>query len=818
MVTGVTEEALSFHFLSSCVGSIRLTNLFSSLAADSPPPKPPGRRTARKAAQEAAQSSKSARRGFRLNASATDSVIDFLGVDPKTATASTINEKILSLSDHRSTQMEPEGRYTQVRGETPAPLSPLSQDRGGYHRDKLLALGHPTSSNNKRPLPDEELGSSKRARFKDPLTYTAASNPAFGGDVLSLPSFTQLGPTSASSTQRAAIGTFGSQHKRPRPSQTGGYVGFGIELTPVPEPRDAYAQLAAPRATSPAPCVSVTEPRASSPKRRAQPPKRPAPVKNHVPPKPRVLVPGTPSRSPTPEAHLPKPPLNKQPHKLPPPGKNPDAAIESGSESEPVSKPKPKSRARNFVVGRAGGRSSQAVAGPSACHRQHTPPRRRTSPVPPTRHHGTQAVLDRLGDILNGGGGDDSDDTTLDHVIELLMQRRQRSQPSSSHHQPSSSRRHSSSSRHRTLDTNEEPAQSSDNRTCNTDRRAATESDSDPPTDLTKNGLGRYPGKRGKVASHAIPHLLAVAIRKGIFQDKKTYFKWADKEYIRAWKRLYPRVKYKPPTTHLLRLMILRISGLRTEVKKRVRVLVAHLHQLRNPGSSERRLKRNQQLCRRLLPNAFHCLACNLNADEDYYQHEHLFDAISEALFSHPDSPVINHHKEFMLMPLPAVSFVLTMLQDCLEEWDTGCLRVRDNRFRQQKAMFDAHLHGLHTYKANAPGRLARLQSKWFLAGMKHAGIHVAEGSEEQLDPDNEFCQAVTQACYIRADSDSDPEPEPEPEPEPDSESEPEPEPQYNEHGCMTAQSKGKGKATASNHIDNEDDLTGDSFEEDYND
>ncbi|KAG8699755.1 hypothetical protein FRC09_006400, partial [Ceratobasidium sp. 395] len=455
----------------------------------------------------------------------------------------------------------------------------------------------------------------------------------------------------------------------------------------------------------------------------------------------------------------------------PPPRKKTGTTTESDTESKPAPEPKSKGKARQFEVSRTGARSSRAVAGPST-------QRQRGSPAPPARHDDVQAILDRLGDVLNGGDdGDESDAPAVDRVIELLMQRRQRTSSSSSRHAhaSSSSSRHThtrpSSSRREQAETSSSrrPSGSSTKRRANRDsssggdrpsRRSVSpvaESDSDSSVDLSKNGLGRYPGKRGRVASHAIAHLLAVAIRKGVFQTQEIYFRWARREYIRAWKRLYPEIKYKKPKRHLLRLMIIRISGLRTDIRKR-----------------------------------------NLNADEDYYEHPHMFDVISEAYFSHPDSPVIQHHKDFRLLPLPAVAFVLMMMQDCLAEWDTGTHRVRENRFRQQKAVFDAHLEGLKVYKGEAHGRLAKLQSQWFLSGMEFAGIRVVEGSEEE-EIEHDFCQPISRACFIRPDSDSEPELLPEPSREPT--------PEYNDLGLFTTQSKGKGKA----HDSGADDL--DDFE-----
>ncbi|KAG8792141.1 hypothetical protein FRC12_007024 [Ceratobasidium sp. 428] len=813
---------------------------------DSPgPPKVPGHRLA------AARQSERDKRGLRLNANATKSVFDLFGADPETTTTRAINEKILSLSDHPSSQVGSQGRYTKVRGEASAPLSPLNQKRGGYHRDLLLALGHPEPPNAKRPLPDEESGPSKRARFDAQPESSSSVKPAFRSDVLSLPSFTQWDPASASSTQRAIINAAASGSQRqPRASPVVDRFRFGAGLTPIPEPRDIYSQRAAARrAPSPAPRVLEPEtrarpvelriprpnPRPPSPTRRAPPPaERRAPPEHRAPDRqPIVLVSGTPSRSPSPARRPPQPLPTKQSRSdkgKVPRRKKPSTPTESESEPEPAV-PKSKRKTRPVEVGRAGGRSSRA-AGPSTRPRQLTPPRHQTRPSSPARHHDIQAILDRLGDVLNGGDGMDegeSDDPAMDHVIELLMRRQQRACPPSSrreHAGPSSSRREhagpsSSRREHAPSSSSRHQARSSANRhatrrspSCDDNHNqcsgSSARSDSKSPVDTSRNGLSRYPGKRGKAASHAIPHLLSVAIRKGVFQNQDVYFKWARREYIRAWKRLYPKIKYKRPPRHLLRLMIVRISGLRTDIKKRVRPLMAQLHRLRNPGSSDQRLEQNRQLCKRLLPNAFHCRASpffsvrvswfklplqNLEADRGYYEHQHMFDVISEAFFSRPDSPVILHHKDFALLPLPAVAFVLTVMQDCLQEWDTGCQRIRDNQFKQQKAVFDAHLHGLNVYQGTARGRLADLQSDWFLAGMEFAGIRVVEGSDEQED-DLEFCQQVSQARFI----------------EPDSDSEPEPEPEYNDLGLFTAQSKGKGKASgsAADALDDFDDSFGD--------
>ncbi|KAG9094991.1 hypothetical protein FRC06_010254 [Ceratobasidium sp. 370] len=193
-----------------------------------------------------------------------------------------------------------------------------------------------------------------------------------------------------------------------------------------------------------------------------------------------------------------------------------------------------------------------------------------------------------------------------------------------------------------------------------------------------------------------------------------------------------------------------------------------------NPGSDENIVDANRRLFARIHPNTFHCRYLD-NPDNFQYEHPAFIRAMCEAFYWHSDSFAVRDPKRFEIMPLPAVAFVLTMMQECIEEWQTGRCKSRELNFKTQRSIFDAHLQGLIEYRKSASRRLYRFQKKWFKTGMEYAGVIIHESEDQE-----EYCQPITRACNVRPDT---------------------PEPSYYEDGRFTAKSKGKGR-----EIDDSDD------------
>ncbi|KAG8728673.1 hypothetical protein FRC10_004715, partial [Ceratobasidium sp. 414] len=312
----------------------------------SPPPKHPGR------SPSVARECGIGKDSVTISAEAAHSLGKLLGVNPETTTASAINNTIKSLSDHRT---------PQVRGEASTPLPSLNKKGGGYHRDKLLMLARPQPQSLKRSTSSMDVGTSKHPHVDNRDDDVDMANPA--PDAPRLPSFLKRGLPSTSSTQHAVVNTFASQWELPHALQTTDRVRFGAGNTPVPQPRGHFFLFpqSAPHAPSSNHCAVTPE----------------LPV---IPREPHILVPGSPSLSPTPEPHglqpvstqahvdapkpLPrqdydtatepemepepvlhlKPVITQTPRagaSKPPLRNNPDTAMEPSSESEPVLIPQP---------------------------------------------------------------------------------------------------------------------------------------------------------------------------------------------------------------------------------------------------------------------------------------------------------------------------------------------------------------------------------------------------------------------------------------------------------------------------------------------
>ncbi|KAG9124623.1 hypothetical protein FRC07_010886 [Ceratobasidium sp. 392] len=275
------------------------------------------------------------------------------------------------------------------------------------------------------------------------------------------------------------------------------------------------------------------------------------------------------------------------------------------------------------------------------------------------------------------------------------------------------------------------------------------DNDDKNPIIPNRSGLARYPGTCGKVASHAIPVLQLLM---------------GHDAYQRVWKIAFKHIPYKECLDDLLHTIVSQVSNLQTKIKKQIQHVVFYLCHFLS-GTSELVMAHNWQLVARLGHNTFHC--CKLWLGKQQYQHRAFHHAICVAFFWFEYTFLIRDpntlgrlHEEGL--PLPAVAFVLTMMQECIEERDSGQHWAWDLNITTQQGQFDAHLQGLINYRTAAQDRMAGFQVKWFCDGLKYANVRVHRDAED----DQHFCQSITQLEDVLPDgasksgSDADPNPE----------------------------------------------------------
>ncbi|KAG8717882.1 hypothetical protein FRC09_013539 [Ceratobasidium sp. 395] len=273
----------------------------------------------------------------------------------------------------------------------------------------------------------------------------------------------------------------------------------------------------------------------------------------------------------------------------------------------------------------------------------------------------------------------------------------------------------------------------------------ATSSASKKSKRRKKSKLSDFPGLVGEIASAAIPRFLATVITQGSYEEDTDVFRdWARDAYRTTWGLEAAEHEYVPPPKAVLTIMTRRASWVRGKVKERIRTVVQYGHGFRNPATCHSDVKHNKRLARKLQPNVFHCL--NLEPDTNQYEHPEFIRAIGAGLFWEEDAIGVVFREEFNPITLPAAALVLTMMQVCIAEWETGYFKPQDLDVDKQRVYFESHLLGLYKYEKVAYSRLLRFRGEWFDAGIEYSGSNVAEDDPRAARP-------YTLASQVRPDT-----------------------------------------------------------------
>ncbi|KAG8762029.1 hypothetical protein FRC11_011595 [Ceratobasidium sp. 423] len=254
--------------------------------------------------------------------------------------------------------------------------------------------------------------------------------------------------------------------------------------------------------------------------------------------------------------------------------------------------------------------------------------------------------------------------------------------------------------------------------------------------------LDDFPGINRRIASLAIPELLAMTFTRGPYEVNATIVDWGYEAFKLVSCRLQPGEPYQKPPRELIQLMVHRASWYHGELKKYIRGKIETEYGFINPPQTHEERRTNRQLAKRLKPNAFHCFG--LVPDINAYEHPAVRKCIAVGYFNRPDSIGMQFHERFRRLPLPAVATILTIMQHCIGEWKTGCFISRELNAGQQLKVYEAHLKGLLEYARPAPKRLLRFRREWFWFGVAYSGVPL--GEEQPVQP-------ITRADRVRPDT-----------------------------------------------------------------
>ncbi|KAF8593930.1 hypothetical protein BDV93DRAFT_565973 [Ceratobasidium sp. AG-I] len=249
-----------------------------------------------------------------------------------------------------------------------------------------------------------------------------------------------------------------------------------------------------------------------------------------------------------------------------------------------------------------------------------------------------------------------------------------------------------------------------------------------------KPGLSDFPGLQRRVASMAIPEFLMLACTRGAYETLGTFHNWAKEAYNHVWDLELQGVQLQKAPRALTSVIIHRLSWFCGETKGQLRAKIASLMSLISPPRTPEDLRHNHRRVKKMLPNQFHCR--DPTKDDDPYESTALRECIAKTLFSGPDSLGVIYHEHFCPIPIPAVAMVLTIWQECVQEWQTGRFRGIDLNAERQLSMYECHLKGLLGYAKLASKRLAGFREDWFWYGIDCAGAA----------PEDQPYQTITQA------------------------------------------------------------------------
>ncbi|KAG8721716.1 hypothetical protein FRC08_010852 [Ceratobasidium sp. 394] len=345
-----------------------------------------------------------------------------------------------------------------------------------------------------------------------------------------------------------------------------------------------------------------------------------------------------------------------------------------------------------------------------------------------------------------------------------------------------------------------------------------------------------FSGIRRQILTLAKIHLFAFALSEGIYQTRATFMMWAALVHEATWRMELPDVPYVAATTEELEVMVNYLATLRGKVKERIRPIVSSSRGFNHCVATQQDIQDNLDLFHEVYPNSFHCTSTRPR--RGHYEHIDVARCIAASFFYGPNAVGVLFPDYFEDMPLTIVAFILAIMQFCIEEWSNGYFTSHDLGAANMLDKYEAHLAGLKELRKIAPKRLQRMQDGWFEYASEYSGAcFIREKCDQECTPREELrpdtppppppprqssSQGSSQgssrsgtsvralaptSSYVEDDDlyetpDLGPNPffiDDQRAPTPsDVESRaptPPPPAEYNEHGCQTARSKGKGRA-----------------------
>ncbi|QRV92933.1 hypothetical protein RhiJN_20951 [Ceratobasidium sp. AG-Ba] len=237
-------------------------------------------------------------------------------------------------------------------------------------------------------------------------------------------------------------------------------------------------------------------------------------------------------------------------------------------------------------------------------------------------------------------------------------------------------------------------------------------------------------GIRRQVLLYAKLHLLAYSLVEGAYQTRISFLLWAGYVHEATWKLMLPHVPYEAATKAELEIMVNYIATLRGKIKDRVRPVIEQYFGFDPHVVTQEDIQRNLDIFHEIYPNSFHCTSTRPR--KGHFEGDQLARCIAAALFYGPNSVGVMFPDYFEDMPLTVVAFILAIMQFCIEEWSTGYFVSHDLGASHMLDKYEAHLQNLKELQSVAPRRLERMQAGWTEYAFDYSGASFLQSGKDR--------------------------------------------------------------------------------------
>ncbi|KIJ11911.1 hypothetical protein PAXINDRAFT_15242 [Paxillus involutus ATCC 200175] len=234
---------------------------------------------------------------------------------------------------------------------------------------------------------------------------------------------------------------------------------------------------------------------------------------------------------------------------------------------------------------------------------------------------------------------------------------------------------------------------------------------------------------------------------EGAYPDRMAQIAWAKEAWLEACQMCEAQILFNDEIIQLITNRVWQLSG---ELKTKIRPLVETMYGFEN-SVKPAVVGRNRALVEDLKTDFGLCYQSLGNPDEDVprsglYEHRIIQKAINIAYYCNKKDEGVVYSQYFQPFPLRGVALMLTVIENCIDEWSEG--ERMDVHFSEPtyKDVYDKHVVNLRRFNAQTKeyGILPKMLKRLDANGRLNARVDVkVEASRQTLLPDDAIAAAI---------------------------------------------------------------------------